>query len=91
MMVMMMSSTSTNIMHCFLFSLLNLAIPHTGLKKEALNIVLTLLTRLIEKQAPNELALLKKTFNEILPTLQRDNAPEIKIRLKDIGDKLNSV
>lgn len=79
-------------MQCSLFfSLLNLGIPHTGLKKAALNIVLTLLTRLIEKQVPNELALLKKTFNEILPTLQRDNAPEIKIRLKDIDDKLNSL
>lgn len=66
-------------------------IPHTGLKKEALNIILTLSNRLIEKQATNELGLLKKTFAEILETLQRDNAPEIKIRLKDIDDKLKNV
>lgn len=66
------------------------AIPHTGLKKEALNIVLKLSTRLMEKQATHELTLLRKTFSEILPTLQRDNAPEIKIRLKDIDDKLKS-
>lgn len=66
-------------------------IPHTGLKKEALNILLTLSSRLIEKKAVNELTLLKKTFDEILITLQRDNAPEIKIRLKDIKDKLNAI
>lgn len=64
------------------------AIPHTGLKKEALNIVLTLTTRLIERQATHKLTLLKRTFNQILATLQRDSAPEIKIRLKDIENKL---
>lgn len=77
-------------MFVFIF-IFHSAIPHTGLKKEALNIVLTLSSRLIEKQAINELAMLKKTFDEILVTLQRDNAPEIKIRLKDIEDKLKSV
>lgn len=61
------------------------------MKKEALNIILTLSDRLIKKQATHELALLKKTFGEILITLQRDNAPEIKIRLKDIEDKLKNV
>lgn len=65
------------------------AIPHTGLKKEALNIILILTSRLIEKQATHELTLLKKTFYQILTTLQRDTAPEIKIRLKDIENKLN--
>lgn len=64
------------------------AIPHTGLKKEALNIVLTFSSRLVEKQAKPELAVLKRTFNQILTTLQRDTAPEIKIRLKDIENKL---
>lgn len=68
-----------------------LGIPHTGLKKEALSIVLTLTTRLIERKSVHELNLVKKTFNEILPTLQRDNAPEVKIRLKDIEDKLKNV
>lgn len=69
-------------------SLLFAAIPHTGLKKEALNIVLILTSRLVEKQAKPELALLKRIFNQILTTLQRDTAPEIKIRLKDIENKL---
>lgn len=68
-----------------------LGIPHTGLKKESLNIVLTLSSRLIEKKAANELIMLKRTFEEILVTLQRDNAPEIKIRLKDIEDKLKAI
>lgn len=68
-----------------------IGIPHTGLKKEALNIILTLSNRLIEKQATHELALLKRTFDEILVTLQRDNAPEIKIRVKDIEEKLKNV
>lgn len=61
------------------------------MKKEALNILLTLSNRLIEKQATAELAVVKKTFGEISVKLQRDNAPEIKIRLKDIEDKLKSV
>lgn len=74
-----------------LINLILTGIPHTGLKKEALNILLTLSSRLIEKQATHELTLLKKTFDEILVTLQRDNAPEIKIRLKDIEDKLKNV
>lgn len=74
-----------------LFKFILTGIPHTGLKKEALNILLTLSSRLIEKQATHELTLLKKTFDEILVTLQRDNAPEIKIRLKDIEDKLKNV
>lgn len=61
------------------------AIPHTGLKKEALNIILILTNRLIEKQASSLLVLLKRTFNnQLLDKLQRDTAPEIKLRLKDI-------
>lgn len=64
------------------------AIPHTGLKKEALNVVLILTTRLVEKQATQKLILVKRTFNQILTKLQRDTAPEIKIRLKDIEEML---
>lgn len=85
-------STIASDIHNFLFWFhLSAGIPHTGLKKEALNILLTLSRRLIEKKADNELTLLKKTFDEILVTLQRDNAPEIKIRLKDIKDKLKAI
>lgn len=76
---------------CYCIRFIYIGIPHTGLKKEALNIILSLSSRLIEKRATHELALLKKTFNEILVALQRDNAPEIKIRLKDIEDKLKGV
>lgn len=76
---------------CLFDNLFHSAIPHTGLKKEALNIILTLSNRLIAKKATTELLMLKKTFDQILVTLQRDNAPEIKIRLKDIDDKLKDV
>lgn len=63
-------------------------IPHTGLKKEALNIVLILAKKLKVKQNLKELAILQKTFDEILTTLQKDNSPEVRCRLKDIEDKL---
>lgn len=39
----------------------------------------------------SQLNMVKKTFNEILQTLEKDNAPEIKIRLKDIADRLKNV
>lgn len=66
-------------------------IPHTGLKKEALNIVLSLLNKLINKGAQNEIDMVKTTFENILPILQKDNTPEIKIRLKDIEEKLKTI
>lgn len=65
-------------------------IPHTGLKKEALNIVFTLVKKLVDKGSQNELQLVRKTFADILETLQKDSAPEIKCRLKDIEDKLKT-
>lgn len=65
-------------------------IPHTGLKKEALNIVFTLVKKLVDKNNQIELQLVRKTFADILETLQKDSAPEIKCRLKDIEDKLKS-
>lgn len=66
-------------------------IPHTGLKKEALNIVLILVKRLIDIKSQTELIMVKKTFEEILITLQKDSAPEIKCRINDIEDKLKSI
>lgn len=66
-------------------------IPHTGLKKEALSIVLILVKKLIEINNQTELNLVKKTFGEILVTLQKDSAPEIKCRIKDIEDKLKTI
>lgn len=65
-------------------------IPHTGLKKEALSIVLILVKRLIDNKYNAELALVRRTFEEMLVILQKDSAPEIKCRIKDIEDKLKS-
>uniref|UniRef100_A0A182UG40 Proteasome adapter and scaffold protein ECM29 HEAT-repeat domain-containing protein n=1 Tax=Anopheles melas TaxID=34690 RepID=A0A182UG40_9DIPT len=67
------------------------AIPHTGLKKEALNVMLILTKKLKAKEAGTvglELGLVRQTFAQILQQLQKDTAPEIKCRLKDLEDKL---
>uniref|UniRef100_A0A182P7H4 TOG domain-containing protein n=1 Tax=Anopheles epiroticus TaxID=199890 RepID=A0A182P7H4_9DIPT len=67
------------------------AIPHTGLKKEALNVMLILTKKLKAKEPGTvdmELGLVQQTFAQILQQLQKDTAPEIKCRLKDLEDKL---
>uniref|UniRef100_A0A1S4H7M0 Uncharacterized protein n=1 Tax=Anopheles gambiae TaxID=7165 RepID=A0A1S4H7M0_ANOGA len=67
------------------------AIPHTGLKKEALNVMLILTKKLKAKEAGTvelELGLVRQTFAQILQQLQKDTAPEIKCRLQDLEDKL---
>uniref|UniRef100_A0A182JSK2 Proteasome-associated protein ECM29 homolog n=1 Tax=Anopheles christyi TaxID=43041 RepID=A0A182JSK2_9DIPT len=67
------------------------AIPHTGLKKEALNVMLILTKKLKAKESGTvdmELGLVRQTFTQILQQLQKDTAPEIKCRLKDLEDKL---
>uniref|UniRef100_A0A182NSY2 TOG domain-containing protein n=1 Tax=Anopheles dirus TaxID=7168 RepID=A0A182NSY2_9DIPT len=69
------------------------AIPHTGLKKEALNVMLILTKKLKAKETAStsadvELALVRQTFAQILQQLQKDTAPEVKCRLKDLEDKL---
>ncbi|XP_055592523.1 proteasome-associated protein ECM29 homolog isoform X3 [Uranotaenia lowii] len=66
-------------------------IPHTGLKKEALNIMLILINKLKAKdptKVAKELAMVSQTFEQIVVLLQKDAAPEVKCRLKDIEDKL---
>lgn len=68
-------------------------IPHTGLKKEALNIMLILINKLKAKEpttatAGTEMAMVRQTFEQIATLLQKDAAPEVKCRLKDIEDKL---
>ncbi|XP_050079558.1 proteasome-associated protein ECM29 homolog [Anopheles maculipalpis] len=67
------------------------AIPHTGLKKEALNVMLILTKKLKAKDRGTvdmELGMVRQTFAQILQQLQKDSAPEIKCRLKDLEDKL---
>ncbi|XP_063697227.1 proteasome-associated protein ECM29 homolog [Culicoides brevitarsis] len=64
-------------------------IPHSGLRKEALNIILSLLKKLQAlKDSKNHLSLVKQTFLQILPNFQKDNSPEIKCRLKEIEEKI---
>ncbi|KAH8402377.1 hypothetical protein KR009_011602, partial [Drosophila setifemur] len=66
-------------------------VPHTGLKKEALNIVLMLIKRLSDAKNQQPLALIKKSFETSLEKFQRDSAPEIRCRIKDIEDKLGKL
>lgn len=68
-----------------------LGIPHTGLKKEALNIVLILIKQLSLKRTTSELQKVKNVFEENLAILQKDTAPEVKCRIKDIDEKLKTV
>ncbi|XP_055629040.1 proteasome-associated protein ECM29 homolog [Toxorhynchites rutilus septentrionalis] len=65
-------------------------IPHTGLKKEALNVMLILINKLKANETTNgqEFSMVRQTFEQITTLLQKDAAPEIKCRLKDIEDKL---
>lgn len=63
-------------------------VPHTGLKKEALNIVLMLIKRLSLTRDQATLALLKQNFETNLSKFQRDSAPEVRCRIKDIEEKL---
>ncbi|XP_017039245.1 proteasome-associated protein ECM29 homolog [Drosophila ficusphila] len=63
-------------------------VPHTGLKKEALNIVLMLIKRLSGATNQQPLQLIKESFESNLEKFQRDSAPEIRCRIKDIEEKL---
>lgn len=73
----------------YFFLLFNLGIPHTGLKKEALNIVLIFIKRLAEAKDMKHLNMIKQNFEENLPKFQKDSAPEIRCRIKDIEEKFS--
>uniref|UniRef100_A0A1I8MU05 Proteasome-associated protein ECM29 homolog n=1 Tax=Musca domestica TaxID=7370 RepID=A0A1I8MU05_MUSDO len=62
-------------------------IPHTGLRKEALSIVLILIKRLSEVKDMKNLTVIKQNFDENLPKFQKDSAPEVRCRIKDIEEK----
>lgn len=74
-----------------IFNTFSSGIPHTGVKKEALSIMLTLAKKLSDKKYVNELEQVRRTFDTILQMLQKDSAPEIKCRIRDIEDQLKSV
>lgn len=64
---------------------------HTRLRTEALNIVFCLGMRLKEKERKQQLEIVCKTFDEILPNIAGDNQPEIKSRVNDIKKILTIV
>lgn len=87
------AETLENICRTVLSAIVEVAgIPHTGLKKEALNIMLILINKLKAKNSGTmvgpELAMVRQTYEQIAVQLQKDAAPEVKCRLKDIEDKL---
>ncbi|XP_066149370.1 proteasome adapter and scaffold protein ECM29 [Euwallacea fornicatus] len=57
---------------------------HTRLRKEALNIVFCLATKLKEKESDEELKKLRHMFTKALESLSNDSQPEIKCRVLDI-------
>lgn len=64
--------------------------PHTGLKKEALQAYLILVKKLKAKNKQNELNFVRTKFEGLLVTFQKDSSPEIKLRLQDISDQLKT-
>lgn len=66
-------------------------IPHTGLKKEALNIILILINRLKKANDTTILTLIKEHFGNTVDFFRRDNSPEVKCRVTDIEDKLRDI
>ncbi|CRK95076.1 CLUMA_CG008554, isoform A [Clunio marinus] len=66
-------------------------VPHTGLKKEALQAYLILLKKLKAKDKKDELKFIKGKFEGILINFQKDSSPEIKLRLQDISDQLKGI
>lgn len=82
------SLNSQLILFSILFLFFIVDIPHSGLRKEALNIVLSLIKKLQALKDSSHLNLLKSTLTQILPNFQKDNSPEIKCRLKEIEEKL---
>ncbi|XP_055694622.1 proteasome-associated protein ECM29 homolog [Lutzomyia longipalpis] len=66
-------------------------IPHTGLKKESLNILLIMINRLKKINDTIVLLMIKEHFAGTIDFFRRDNSPEIKCRVKDIEEKLRDV
>lgn len=67
-------------------------IPHTGLKKEALSIVL-ILTKKLQKR-PNsqrQSRLVKEKVQTLIENFRKDHAPEIKCRLMDVESTLKGM
>uniref|UniRef100_A0A336L3V3 CSON003432 protein n=1 Tax=Culicoides sonorensis TaxID=179676 RepID=A0A336L3V3_CULSO len=65
-------------------------LPHSGVRKESLNIILLLIKKFQALKDDQHLDLIKTTVERLLPNFQKDNSPEIKCRLKEIEEKIKS-
>jgi hypothetical protein len=66
---------------------LSTVVPHTGLKKEALQAFLILIKKLKAKNKQSELKFVNAKFESMLTNFQKDSSPEIKLRLQDISEQ----
>ncbi|XP_039299836.1 proteasome adapter and scaffold protein ECM29 [Nilaparvata lugens] len=65
----------------------SLSIPkHTRLRKEALNVMITLGKRLKDMEWKEDLKKIGKIFSDLSHDLTQDNSPEVKTRVIDIKD-----
>lgn len=68
------------------------SIPHTGLKKESLTIVLILVKKLQKRpNSQKHVKLVKDKLERLLENFRKDHAPEIKCRLLDIEGILKNL
>lgn len=65
--------------------------PHTGLKKEALQAFLILVKKLKAINRQTELKFVQTKFDALLSNFQKDSSPEIKLRLQDISEQFKTI
>lgn len=76
---------------CVMFKFINFSSDiskFTRIRKEALNIVLSLARKMREMDNHEQLDKLTRVFQELLPDLMKDNQPEIRTRVVDIKEML---
>lgn len=61
---------------------------YTKIRKEALNIVISMSRKLSETQNHKQLNFMMALMKDMLPELLKDNQPEIRSRVVDIKDML---
>lgn len=61
-------------------------ISYTRIRKEALNIALSLGKKLHDTENTKQFDQMTVIFQEVIPQLSKDNEPEIRIRLMDIKE-----
>lgn len=73
-----------NTIHCFFIDISKF----TKIRKEALNIVLSLARKMRETNNDEQLDKITRLLKELLPDLTKDNQPEIRTRVIDIKEML---